>query len=137
MFQLERNRYNLARSFLMLFLSVLIEGDIIALGKLLAQEKTETQKCQKKEWLQGLIKVVRVQLYRGAQFIHLSSTIRSNQKEMSQRATPAAGPTLAIAASNNDSGDEYLSQEEEVFDGNDIENNETKVYEESLTLTQV
>lgn len=134
MFQLERNRYNLARSFLMLFLSVLIEGDIIALGKLLAQEKTETQKCQKKEWLQGLIKVVRVQLYRGAQFIHLSSTIRSNQKEMSQRATPAAGPTLAIAASNNDSGDEYLSQEEEVFDGNDIENNETKVYEESLDL---
>lgn len=28
----------------------------------------------------------------------------------------------------------YLSQEEEVFDGNDIENNETKVYEESLDL---
>ncbi|CAI4039272.1 hypothetical protein SMKI_07G2520 [Saccharomyces mikatae IFO 1815] len=36
--------------------------------------------------------------------------------------------------SGNASGDEYLSQEEEVFDGNDIENNETKVYEESLDL---
>ncbi|CAI4062066.1 hypothetical protein SKDZ_07G2580 [Saccharomyces kudriavzevii ZP591] len=36
--------------------------------------------------------------------------------------------------SGNVSGDEYLSQEEEVFDGNDIENNETKVYEESLDL---
>ncbi|QHS73327.1 transcription factor IIF subunit TFG2 [Saccharomyces paradoxus] len=36
--------------------------------------------------------------------------------------------------SGNISGDEYLSQEEEVFDGNDIENNETKVYEESLDL---
>lgn len=53
MFQLERNRYNSARSFLMLFLSVLIEGDIIALGKLLAQEKTETQKCQKKRVATG------------------------------------------------------------------------------------
>ena len=45
------------------------------------------------------------------------------------------GPVPNSAASNNnDSGDEYLSQEEEVFDGNDIENNETKVYEESLDL---
>lgn len=31
-------------------------------------------------------------------------------------------------------GDGYLSQEEEVFDGNDIENNEGKIYEESLDL---
>lgn len=30
--------------------------------------------------------------------------------------------------------DGYLSQEEEVFDGNDIENNEGKIYEESLDL---
>lgn len=34
----------------------------------------------------------------------------------------------------HDSGDEYLSQGEEVFDGNDIENNEGKIYEESLDL---
>lgn len=40
----------------------------------------------------------------------------------------------ASTGNNDDSGDEYLSQEEEVFDGNDIENNETKVYEESLDL---
>ncbi|AMD20270.1 HDL474Wp [Eremothecium sinecaudum] len=32
------------------------------------------------------------------------------------------------------SGDDYLSQGEEVFDGNDIENNEGKIYEESLDL---
>ncbi|CAR23415.1 transcription factor IIF subunit TFG2 [Lachancea thermotolerans CBS 6340] len=36
--------------------------------------------------------------------------------------------------SGNESGDEYLSQDEEVFDGNDIENNETRIYEESLDL---
>ena len=38
------------------------------------------------------------------------------------------------ATNEDDSGDDYLSQDEEVFDGNDIENNETKVYEESLDL---
>lgn len=38
------------------------------------------------------------------------------------------------ATDEDDSGDDYLSQDEEVFDGNDIENNETKVYEESLDL---
>lgn len=42
--------------------------------------------------------------------------------------------SVAKEKSGNISGDEYLSQEEEVFDGNDIENNETKVYEESLDL---
>lgn len=41
---------------------------------------------------------------------------------------------VTTASAGNDSGDEYLSQEEEVFDGNDIENNENKVYEESLDL---
>ncbi|CCH62093.1 hypothetical protein TBLA_0G01470 [Henningerozyma blattae CBS 6284] len=34
----------------------------------------------------------------------------------------------------NSGNDGYQSQDEEVFDGNDIENNETKVYEESLDL---
>ncbi|KAK5779223.1 transcription factor IIF subunit TFG2 PWA37_004086 [Arxiozyma heterogenica] len=49
-----------------------------------------------------------------------------------------SAPTLTtnnvthIDARDLDNG--YLSQEEEVFDGNDIENNETKVYEESLDL---
>lgn len=49
-----------------------------------------------------------------------------------------SAPTLTtnnithIDARDPDNG--YLSQEEEVFDGNDIENNETKVYEESLDL---
>ncbi|CAI7306857.1 CPS_collapsed_G0020810.mRNA.1.CDS.1 [Saccharomyces cerevisiae] len=42
--------------------------------------------------------------------------------------------SVAKEKSGSISGDEYLSQEEEVFDGNDIENNETKVYEESLDL---
>ncbi|CEP61767.1 transcription factor IIF subunit TFG2 LALA0_S04e00188g [Lachancea lanzarotensis] len=37
-------------------------------------------------------------------------------------------------SAGNESGDEYLSQDEEVFDGNDIEDNETRVYEESLDL---
>lgn len=48
----------------------------------------------------------------------------------------SANPTASEGKekSGNVSGDEYLSQEEEVFDGNDIENNETKVYEESLDL---
>ncbi|QLL32215.1 hypothetical protein HG536_0C03840 [Torulaspora globosa] len=50
---------------------------------------------------------------------------------MSQKESSASVLTAAPA---NDSGDEYLSQEEEVFDGNDIENNENKVYEESLDL---
>lgn len=40
--------------------------------------------------------------------------------------------TTSLSNRNTDNG--YLSQEEEVFDGNDIENNETKVYEESLDL---
>ncbi|SCU87303.1 LAMI_0D05534g1_1 [Lachancea mirantina] len=40
----------------------------------------------------------------------------------------------AAKTNENESGDDYLSQDEEVFDGNDIENNETKVYEESLDL---
>lgn len=50
---------------------------------------------------------------------------------MSQRDSDA--PALK-AAGAKESGEEYMSQEEEVFDGNDIENNENKVYEESLDL---
>lgn len=50
---------------------------------------------------------------------------------MSQRENEA--PTLKAGATK-DSAEEYMSQEEEVFDGNDIENNENKVYEESLDL---
>ncbi|SSD59282.1 related to Transcription initiation factor IIF subunit beta [Saccharomycodes ludwigii] len=44
------------------------------------------------------------------------------------------GSVTVPASNSNDSGDEYLSQDDEVFDGNDIENNETKIYEESLDL---
>ncbi|SCW00979.1 LAFE_0D02366g1_1 [Lachancea fermentati] len=40
-------------------------------------------------------------------------------------------PTKATSTENVDG---YLSQDEEIFDGNDIENNETKIYEESLDL---
>lgn len=46
----------------------------------------------------------------------------------------ASSADNVVATNKDDSGDEYLSQEEEVFDGNDIENNENKVYEESLDL---
>lgn len=49
----------------------------------------------------------------------------------SSNAPPLTGNAVDNADVNND---DYLSQEEEVFDGNDIENNETKVYEESLDL---
>lgn len=45
-----------------------------------------------------------------------------------------AATTSAPPRDNRDPDNGYLSQEEEVFDGNDIENNETKVYEESLDL---
>lgn len=61
---------------------------------------------------------------------------RSESVSMSQKeviGTPAVA-AVGGAAENGDSGDEYMSQEEEVFDGNDIENNENKVYEESLDL---
>lgn len=44
--------------------------------------------------------------------------------------TAAANDPKPIATTD----DGYLSQEDEVFDGNDIENNEGKVYEESLDL---
>ena len=43
-------------------------------------------------------------------------------------------PELFNASGEIPTDNGYLSQEEEVFDGNDIENNETKVYEESLDL---
>ncbi|SCV00370.1 LANO_0F06524g1_1 [Lachancea nothofagi CBS 11611] len=43
-------------------------------------------------------------------------------------------PPAAAKTTENESGDEYLSQDEEVFDGNDIEDNETRIYEESLDL---
>ena len=39
---------------------------------------------------------------------------------------------VEVEKTGDESGDEYLSQDEEVFDGNDIENNETRIYEESL-----
>lgn len=48
---------------------------------------------------------------------------------MSESASKPADPK-PIATTD----DGYLSQEDEVFDGNDIENNEGKVYEESLDL---
>ncbi|EDO17333.1 hypothetical protein Kpol_1062p42 [Vanderwaltozyma polyspora DSM 70294] len=48
--------------------------------------------------------------------------------------TSESVPTLGNNVVETNRNDEYLSQEEEVFDGNDIENNETKVYEESLDL---
>lgn len=41
---------------------------------------------------------------------------------------------VEVEKTGDESGDEYLSQDEEVFDGNDIENNETRIYEESLDL---
>ncbi|SCU82346.1 LADA_0C04610g1_1 [Lachancea dasiensis] len=47
---------------------------------------------------------------------------------------PPPPPTVTAKATGEDSGDEYLSQDEEVFDGNDIEGNETRIYEESLDL---
>ena len=71
---------------------------------------------------------------------HNESEIEGKSKNMSSGT--AGAPVLSNNSassegkvkSGNASGDEYLSQEEEVFDGNDIENNETKVYEESLDL---
>ncbi|SCU87531.1 LAFA_0E07294g1_1 [Lachancea sp. 'fantastica'] len=47
---------------------------------------------------------------------------------------PEVKSTTPEKGAENESGDEYLSQDEEVFDGNDIEDNETRVYEESLDL---
>ncbi|CAB4256721.1 similar to Saccharomyces cerevisiae YGR005C TFG2 TFIIF (Transcription Factor II) middle subunit [Maudiozyma barnettii] len=49
---------------------------------------------------------------------------------MSESVAAAASDPKPIATTD----DGYLSQEDEVFDGNDIENNEGKVYEESLDL---
>ncbi|AAS53873.1 AFR502Cp [Eremothecium gossypii ATCC 10895] len=55
-----------------------------------------------------------------------------NRRSDSGAQGSSQGKTTAVAG--HDSGDEYLSQGEEVFDGNDIENNERKIYEESLDL---
>lgn len=54
------------------------------------------------------------------------------ENNVASASAPTTNNVTHIDARDPDNG--YLSQEEEVFDGNDIENNETKVYEESLDL---
>ncbi|AET37672.1 transcription factor IIF subunit TFG2 Ecym_1446 [Eremothecium cymbalariae DBVPG len=57
-----------------------------------------------------------------------------NRKVDSGTQGSSQGQKTTTTTLGHDSGDEYLSQGEEVFDGNDIENNERKIYEESLDL---